>query len=179
MTGACILKNYGCRTLLGNWYEERIALDKHYENKNVKTRDVTVECHIQPTEESPKWEMDYPLVTKSQYQVDTDPDLLKEQRCIQRRIRTANQRRRLQGTVTMAEEAMPGSTETPEFLSHEFIDPHKVRMKTTYEKAYCRPQTSRAISRGYLFDPITNVRPDVKPRYACTDSTWQPGWPNK
>lgn len=174
MACACNLKNYGCRTLVDNWYEQRIALEKHFGDKNVATKDMTIECHIKPSEENAKWEMDFPPVTRSQYQDDTDISHLEERNEIHRRINTANRRRRLQGTATMAEETIPGSTMTPRLLTHQFYDPHKTRFKTTYQKAYCRPETTFARSRGMTRKQ--SPRANVKPRYGCTDSTWSPGW---
>lgn len=177
MSCACNLKNYGCRTLVDNWYEQRIALEKHFGDTGVQTKDMTVECHIKPSEENPKWEMDYPPVTRSQYQDDTDISHLEERNNIHRRIHTADRRRRLQGTATMAQEIVPGSTLTPRYLTHQFEDPNKTRFKTTYQKAYCRPETSFYRTRGT--NSQQSPRAKVKPRYACTDSTWSPGWRKK
>lgn len=178
MAGACNLKNYGCRTLLGNWYEERIALNKHFGEGTLKTRDLDYEKHIKPHQESPKWEMDWPAIKTSQYQDDTAQWRLDERDAIKRRINTANRRRRLQGTAVIAEEGNPGSTITAQFLTHQFQDPNKVRMKTTYQKAFGRPETAMVRSRGLGYN-TSAIPKSNSPRRGITESTWSPGWKNE
>ncbi|OHT02111.1 hypothetical protein TRFO_07312 [Tritrichomonas foetus] len=176
MACACNLKNYGSRTLVGNWFEERITLDKHFGPGSLQLKDMDLECQVKPFEVCPKWEMDHPSIKTSQYQEDTDIRHLEERNQIHRRINTANARRRLQGTGTLALEGIPGSTCTPSQLTHQFIDPHKMRFKTTYQKAYCRPETEMRCRGPGKTGAATSRMP---PRIACTDSTWSPGWREK
>ena len=53
------LKTYGARTLSGNWFEERIAIEEHYGSRDnpINVKDQTVDVHIRAYEESPKMTM--------------------------------------------------------------------------------------------------------------------------
>ena len=163
------LKNYGVRTMVGNWYEERIMLDK-YSRGYLQVKDMTLEKHVKPNESTPKWEMDFPSVTTSQYQEDTDIRRLEERGDLQRRVQRLEARRRLQGTGLIAAEAIPGSTCTQHLLPTQFIDPNKTRHKTEYQRAYCGPDTTQRLQSPRRMSP----RRAVTPRIGITTGHWRP-----
>ncbi|OHT02129.1 hypothetical protein TRFO_30890 [Tritrichomonas foetus] len=169
------MKNYGTRTLVGNWYEERITLDAHQKLKNpnseLRTRDMTVDVHIKANEEAPKMFMNEPFKGKTTYSHDTSPKRLEKRSEILARIYTADHRRRLQGTASMAQETLPGSTMTSNLLSHQFHDPNKTRFKTVYQKSYNIPEFEATRSANRT--AITNSRP---PRITALTDTWDPTW---
>lgn len=162
--------------MIGNWWEERITLEDHlppqYGEKTFRTREMSVDVHVKCFEECPKMKFDTPSVTTSQYTEDTKPELLEERDRLRRRIDTANKRKRLEGTRTLAVQNRPGTTQTPQMLSRQFIDPNKVRMKTVYQKSFNRPENTATTNRCAT---PRRCQP-MPPRYAMTDSTWSPGW---
>ena len=169
------LKSYGCRTMVGNWWEERIMMEAQSEVRKeppVPMRDRTVDYHIRANEECPKWQMNDASIKTSAYMDDTNPERLVERDRLLRRKEIAERRRRLEGTTTITQSGMPGATITPSMLSKEFIDPNKVRMKTVYMKTFgdkpFESTTSRGINQFY--------QPSMPPRRTVTESTWVPGW---
>ena len=138
------MKNYGTRTLIGNWYEDRLTLEAYEKEKNpghqFQTRDLTVDLHIKANEESPKMIFDGQTKYKTAYMRETSLKKLEKRDEIRSLIYSRNARRNLQGTMSMANEALPGSTITPSYLPHQFYDPYKTRFKTVYQKSYNRPE---------------------------------------
>jgi hypothetical protein len=99
------LKAYGSRTMVGNWWEERIDLNAHLPKTrgvNPTTRDLDVDVHVMAAETSPKWRQNEPSVTVTTYEAMTDPALLDGKSHLTRKIQTAEKRRRLDGTGAMA-----------------------------------------------------------------------------
>lgn len=168
------MKNYGTRTLIGNWYEERITLEAYEKKKNpdyeLKTRDMTIDLHINANEENPKMMLDTPFEGETTYAIETSKQKLEKRNELRNRIYTANHRRRLEGTRSIAQESLPGSTITPNFLSKQFYDPNKTRYKTVYMKSYNRPEFESI--RGTLQTSQESTRPRVN---ALTDH-WNPTW---
>jgi hypothetical protein len=190
MAQGCDLKKYGCRTMNGNWWEERITLHSHLAPKpeygKQKTIDMDVDEHVRSYEPSPKWAQDLPSVKETTYQAFADPALLEGKTQKLRMIRTAEGRRRLEDTSTLATVSRPGSTMTAAFLSHLFIDPHKMPNETIYTKNYSKARIrgnhepspfsafySTLGSRGT--DRPIPERPDT-PRRLATEGSWVPGW---
>ena len=174
------LKSFGSRTLVGNWWEERITLEAQWDKKErgpLATRDMDIDTHIHAYEECPKWRMSSESVKSTSYQDDTNPERLEERQRLQQRVRTAEKRRRLEGTVTVARSGRPGATETPAMLSRQFIDPHKVRMKTVYMKTISNAARPATATETAPETPAAPERP-VRVRHGITDSTWNPSWGN-
>jgi hypothetical protein len=168
------LKAYGCRTMVANWWEERINLDAHLpmaRGISLPTRDLDVDTHVMACETSPKWRQDHPSVTVSTYSDMTDQAWLDEKSRLVHRAQTADQRRRLEGTTTMRRVNVPGSTITPEWLSRQFHDPHKTRFKSVYMRDYCHPELEATIA-SCTRRPVADA-----PRRPWTQGTWGPGWP--
>ena len=169
------LKNYGTRTLVGNWFEERITLDAHQKMKDpnaapLQIRDMTVDVHIKANEEAPKMFVNEPFVGKTTYAHDTKPKRLERRNEMIARIYTAEKRRRMDGVGGMPNE--PGSTITPTMLPTQFYDPYKTRYKTTYQKSYNIPEFETI--RGTR---VTNISTSsIPPRMTAMTETWVPGW---
>jgi hypothetical protein len=170
----CNLKNYGGRTMNGNWWEERVTLQAHLPpppgEASFRPRDMDVDTHVRSYEASPKWQMNAPSVKTTTYQDATNPDLLENKAQYVRRIHTAEDRHRLAGTATLTRLSAPGSTTTARFLSTQFTDPHKMTQRTVYQKSYCNPEFEATLQRGPL-----PPRADT-PRRKATESSWTPGW---
>jgi hypothetical protein len=166
------LKNYGTRTLIGNWWEERVTLESYLPkyDRPRPVRDLTVDVHVRAKHENPKMFFDEPFQQETTYQFDTNPDRLEERSVLKSRGLKLESRRRLAGTNTMALESQPGSTKTPQLLSKQFHDPNKVRHKTVNQKAYNNPEFET--TRGRLRSAET-----VKPRITALTESWDgPGW---
>lgn len=164
------LKNFGTRTLVGNWFEERVTLESHFAQRGttISPRDMTVDVHISAKDECPKMDLSMPFEKETSYTFDTHPRRIEERNAIKRKIDTANQRRRLTGTRSIAQASHPGTTATPTYLSRQFIDPNKTRFKTTYLKSYNRPEFEA--TRGLS----TYQQTRDKPRMTQLDTTWTP-----
>lgn len=169
------MKNYGTRTLIGNWYEERLTLEAYEKAKNpnhqFQTRDLTVDLHINANEESPKMISDGPTKYKTAYMRETSLKKLAKRDEVRSRIYTSNCRRNLQGTMSMTNETLPGSTNTPTLLPHQFYDPYKTRFKTIYQKSYNRPEFEAI--RGTLRNTNDDTRAN---RISQTKGSWDPTW---
>jgi hypothetical protein len=173
--GGTPLKAYGCRTMVSNWWEERINLETHLPTARgvaTPTIDMDVDTHVWARETSPKWRMDEPSVAVTTYDDMTNPDQLDAKSQHVRRIATADRRRRLEGTITMTAVNVPGSTITPALQSTLFHDPHKCRLKSVYMHDYCNPEFEMTMSRA---PPRTAETPTRK----MTDGSWIPGWGKK
>lgn len=166
-------KAYGCRTMVANWWEERINLEAHLPRARgitQPTRELDVDTHVMACETSPKWRQDHPSVTMSTYSDMTDQAWLDEKSRLVHRRQTADQRRRLEGTMAMRGVKVPGSTVTREWLSRQFHEPHKTRFKTVYMRDDCHPELEATIAscaRRAVSDA---------PRRRWTQGTWIPGW---
>ena len=175
LTDMSNLKAYGCRTMVGNWWEERIMMEAQSQVRKeppVPMRERTVDYHIRANEECPKWQMNDATIKTSAYMDDTNPERLEERNRLLHRKELAERRRRLEGTQAITQSGMPGSTITPSMLSKEFIDPSKVRMKTVYMKTFGdKPFESTRSSGINQF-----YQPSMPPRRTVTESTWVPGW---
>lgn len=169
------MKNYGTRTLIGNWYEDRLTLEAYEKQKNpdhqFQTRDLTVDLHIKANEESPKMISGGPTKYKTAYMRETSLKKLEKRDEIRSLIYSRNCRRNLQGTTTMANESLPGSTITPSILPHQFYDPYKTRFKTVYQKSYNRPEFEAI--RGQT---TTNTTESFANRASQTKGSWDPTW---
>ena len=166
------LKNYGCRTLIGNWWEERIV--EQTRHPDIQIRDMTVDLHQPADEETPKMLFNAPQDFSTSYKIDNDPSRISEQARLQRRLTTAENRHRLQGTKTIDRANTPGGTQTPSFLTKQFIDPHKQRLKTVYQKSYCRPELIASMTKP-TFDEQQPNQQTIR-RHSITESSWKPGW---
>jgi hypothetical protein len=167
------LKSYGSRTMVGNWWEERINLTAHLpatRGTKPTTRDLDVDVHVMAAETSPKWRQDEPSVSASTYSDMTNQGWLDEKARLTRKSQTAEMRRRLEGTASMSRVNVAGSTVTPIWLSRQFVDPHKTRFKTTYMRDYCRPELEETVATC-----TKRTIPD-SPRRLWTEGTWKPGW---
>lgn len=170
------LKNYGTRTLVGNWFEERVTLNAHYANQNKPvppTREMTVDIHVKAFQENPKMRMEDPFQKQSSYAIDTAIGRLNDRADIQKRIQTATRRQRLDGTVSMSRSAMPGSTFTPTMLGRQFHDPQKTRYNTVYRKSYNQPDFETIRTQRIATQQAGRAE---GPKIKATDSTWKPNW---
>ena len=70
----------------------------------------------------------------------------------------------------MSQCSAPGTTITPKLLDKQFYDPYKVRMKSVYQKSFCRPEFEQKLQKT----PTQTQK--MSPRYGMTDGSWQPGW---
>ena len=162
------LKNFGTRTLVGNWWEERQTLNE-YSGGNVLVKDMSLELHIRASEESPKTQPIDQIDMTTSYKIDTDPKKLDEQKRIQERIQEIEKRKRLAGTATFQKVSQPGTTTTLESLPSRFIDPHKTRYKTVYQKTFNRPTFEESLSKK------SSQAPNQK-YFNSLESTWDPNW---
>jgi hypothetical protein len=169
------LKAYGSRTMVANWWEERINLEAHLPKKRgitPATRDLDLDVHVMACETSPKWRQEEPSVQTTTYDDMTDQVWLDEKNHLMRKTRTAEARRRLEGAVSMRQVNVPSSTTTPQWLFTQFHDPHKTRFRSIYMRDYCKPELESTLGSG-----ATRTLPDV-PRRPWTVGTWTPGWGN-
>jgi hypothetical protein len=167
------LKSYGCRTMVGNWFEERISLEAHLpKSRGVRpaVRDLDVDVHVMAAETSPKWRQDEPPEARTTYQAMTDRAWLDGGARLARRAQTAEVRRRLEGSAALRQVSVAGSTATPRWLSTQFHDPHKTRFRSVYARDYGRPEWEAA-SRAAAAQTVADT-----PRRLWTDGTWTPGW---
>jgi hypothetical protein len=173
LSGGVPLKTYGCRTMVGNWWEERVNMNAHLPTTRAitpRTRDLDVDTHVMAAETSPKWRQDEPPVTSTTYRDMTSQARLDEKERLALRIQTADMRRRLEGTAAMVRSAVPASTVTPVWLSRQFHDPHKTRFKTVYMRDFSRPEMEDKVASC-----ARRQLPDT-PRRSWTEGTWIPGW---
>jgi hypothetical protein len=165
------LKNYGIRTLVGNWFEERVTvnayLGQHAVPKEVK--DLDIDVHVSVKDENPGMLMDAPSVTQSSYSYATLPALLEQRNRVRSQLQTVESRRRLTGTTSLSTSALPGATLTPSLLPKQFHDPNKTRYSSCYRKHYARPEFEAI--RGLSRRDMSSV-----PRITALTETWDPTW---
>lgn len=160
------MKGYGTRTLEGNWFEERQNLEK-YVGRPLRTSEMTIDLHISARDRNPPLEWTDKTVVRSAYTDNTDPARLRERRVIQNEILRRDKRKLLAAGFQGAN--IP--TQTMNFLSTRFYDPHKLRMKTVYMKSYNDPEFEKTMAMRKAQDP-----PPVKIKNAfqeTMDLTWK------
>jgi hypothetical protein len=165
------LKNYGVRTLMGNWFEERQTLGAYLQRRStpLDVKDMSVDVHIICRTENPPLDPEVPREMISTYAESTNRGRLEDRDRNLLRLRTSDARKRLSSAVSVSEVTAPGSTITPAMLSRQFIDPNKVRHTTTYLKHYARPEFE-AIRGG-------SERAEYgRPRVTALTDTWDPTW---
>jgi hypothetical protein len=165
------LKNYGVRTLMGNWFEERQNL-KSYVQRNstpLDIRDMSVDVHIACRSENPPLDPEVPREMITTYGESTDRRQLEVRDRNLQRLRTSDARKRLSNSVSLCATTIPGSTITPVLLSRQFIDPNQVWHSTSYEAHYGRPEFEAI--RG------SSLRAEnTRPRMTALTETWDPTW---
>jgi hypothetical protein len=165
------LKNYGMRTLVANWFEERVNLDAYHEKRGtpVPIADLSVDVHVPASSQNPGMVFDVPCDMITTYGDATAPERLEEQSGNQRRLAKSNARKRLSGAASLSATVVPGSTITPTLLSRQFYDPLKQRHSTTYNKHYGRPEFEAIRGNSQRTE-------SSKPRITALTDTWDPSW---
>jgi hypothetical protein len=165
------LKNYGVRTCINNWFEERVTMNAYWgrENQPLALRDLTVDDHVPVREENPRMVLDAPFQKYTTYSYATAPEWLETRGVIRRHGETTESRKRLDGTAALRGIVLPGSSLTRSLCSHEFQDPLKFRCKTSYEKHYGRPEFEAIRGKSRRDE-------SYKPKRTALTSTWDPTW---
>jgi hypothetical protein len=165
------LKNYGVRTLMGNWFEERQTLNSYLQRRSapLDTRDMSVDVHVACRAENPPLDSEVPREMVSTYQESTDQSRLDVRDRNLLRLRTSDARKRLGSSLSLMATSAPGSTTTPTLLARQFIDPNRVWHSTTYEAHYGRPEFEAV--RG-----LSQRAETTRPRVTALTETWDPTW---
>lgn len=132
------MKNYGTRTLVGNWWEERQNLDA-YTNKTVEIKDMTVDLHVSARHKNPDLVYDDKTPMASTYKLDTDQEKIAQMKQLKKRVEQTEKRKLMMGSTPTATRSLENS-KTFDMLNTRFYDPNKTRYKTVYQKSYNKPE---------------------------------------
>lgn len=165
------LKNYGMRTLVANWFEERVNLDAYHEKRGtpMPITDLSVDVHVPVNSENPGMVLDTPCDMITTYGDATAPERLEEQSRNHHRLAKSNGRKRLSGAASLSATVIPGSTVTPVLLSKQFYDPLKQFHSTTYMDHYGRPEFEAIRGKSQRTQ-------STGPRITALTDTWDPSW---
>ena len=131
------MKNYGSRTLIGNWWEERQNIEA-YVGREVPLAEQTVDLHVSAKRKNPDLVYTDNTPVRSTYSIDTDPANIEQQKRLQKKVEALQRRKIMVGSLPNTK--APKETMTLSQLSTQFYNPEKTRYKTVYQKSYNHPE---------------------------------------
>jgi hypothetical protein len=165
------LKNYGVRTLMGNWFEERQTLNAYLQRRSLPldNRDMSVDVHVVCKTENPPLDPEVPRSMLTTYTEAMGRERLDARGRHLLRLRTSDARARLSGAQSLSATALPGSTATTRMLARQFIDPNEVWHETSYGSHYARPEFEAVRGRPQRAE-------GARSRVTALTDTWDPTW---
>ncbi|EAX99402.1 hypothetical protein TVAG_043100 [Trichomonas vaginalis G3] len=132
------MKNFGNRTLVGNWWEERQNLQE-YTQRTVDIKDMTVDLHVSARDKNPALTYNDKTPVASTYKLDTDQAKISQMKDLKKKVAQAERRKLAMGSTQTATRDLDHS-KTFDTLNTRFYDPNKTRFKTVYQKSYNIPE---------------------------------------